>query len=46
MVVVQIDWTEDEDGMYEKMSPVFYRLKPGNAAPIERMDINLLELGE
>jgi hypothetical protein len=46
MIVVQIDWTEDEDGMYEKMPPVFYRLKPGNAAPIERMDINLLELGE
>jgi hypothetical protein len=46
MIVVQIDWTEDEDGMYEKMPPMFYRLKPGNGSPIERMDINLLELGD
>lgn len=46
LMVVQIDWTEDEEGIYEKMPPRFYRLKPGYPAPKENMRINLLELGE
>ncbi|KAF2706849.1 hypothetical protein K504DRAFT_385688 [Pleomassaria siparia CBS 279.74] len=46
LIVVQIDWTEDESGLFEKMSPMFYKLKPGISSPSERMDFNLLELGE
>ncbi|KAF2661354.1 hypothetical protein K491DRAFT_574225, partial [Lophiostoma macrostomum CBS 122681] len=46
LIVVQVEWTEDEEGEYEKMSPRFYRLKQGQAGPKENMDINLLELGD
>lgn len=46
LIVVELEWTEDEDGAYEKMSPKFYKLKPGQPRPKEHMDINLLELGE
>ena len=45
LVVVQIDWTEDEEGVYEKMPPRFYKLKSGRMNPSNRMDIKLLELG-
>jgi hypothetical protein len=45
-IVVEVEWTEDEDGIYEKMSPKFYKLKPGQTRLKEHMDINLLELGE
>jgi hypothetical protein len=44
--VIQLEWTEDEDEDYEKMAPIFYRLKPGTIVPAEKMDINLLELME
>jgi hypothetical protein len=42
--VVQIHWTMDEDGLYEKEYTKFYRLGPGSNAPIENLDIKLLEL--
>lgn len=44
--VVQVHWTVDEDGMYEKEYIKFYRLDPGRIAPKEKVDIKLLELGE
>jgi hypothetical protein len=46
MIVVQLDWTDDEEGLYEKSAPRFYRLEPGMGGPRKNMDINLLELGE
>jgi len=44
--VVQVDWTDDEEGLYEKGTPVFYKLEPGLSGPRKNMDVNLLELGE
>lgn len=44
--VVQIDWTDDEDGEYEKGAPMYYKLEAGEKGLKEHMDINLLELGE
>ncbi|KAF2856104.1 hypothetical protein T440DRAFT_494916 [Plenodomus tracheiphilus IPT5] len=46
LYVVQTDWTDDEDGLYEKSETRFYKLPPGKMAPKVNMDINLLELGE
>lgn len=46
LVVVQVDWTDDEEGLYEKTTTRFYKLEPGFKAPRKNMDINLLELGE
>ena len=46
IIVVQIDWTDDEEGLYEKTSSRFYRLEQGAKVPKKHMDINLLELGE
>jgi hypothetical protein len=46
LIVVQVEWTEDEEGEYEKMSPRFYRLKQGKTGSITHMDIKLLELGD
>jgi len=46
LFVIQIDWTDDEEGMYEKGTPMFYKLPPGMSGPKKNMDINLLELGE
>lgn len=46
LFVIQIDWTEDEEGMYEKGTPAFYKLPPGHNGPKKNGDINLLELGE
>lgn len=46
LIVVQIDWTEDEEGNYEKSTPRFYRLKEKQAGPKENMDVNLIELAE
>lgn len=45
-MVVQVDWTEDEDGMYEKGQPRYYKLEPGQMGMKGNMDVNLLELGE
>jgi hypothetical protein len=46
MIVVQVDWTDDEEGLYEKNTPRFYRLEEGSEGSKKHMDINLLELGE
>lgn len=46
LIIIQIEWTEDEVGTYEKMAPCFYKLKEGKSAPLEHMDVNLLELGD
>ncbi|KAF2267033.1 hypothetical protein CC78DRAFT_566447 [Lojkania enalia] len=46
LVVVQVEWTEDEEGVYEKMPARFYKLKHGTAAPVEHLDVKLFELGE
>ncbi|KAF1840783.1 uncharacterized protein K460DRAFT_321268, partial [Cucurbitaria berberidis CBS 394.84] len=46
LFVVQVDWTDDEDGLYEKTDTRFYKLEPGKATPKVNMDINLMELGE
>jgi len=44
--VVQVDWTDNEDGTYEKTESRFYKLEDGKDRPNKNMDINLLELGE
>lgn len=46
LFVVQIDWTEDEEGLYEKGIPKFFKVEPGKAGPKTNIDVTLLELGE
>lgn len=46
LYVVQVDWTNDEEGQYERGLPMFYKLKPGQPGPVKNMDVNMLELGE
>jgi hypothetical protein len=46
LFVIQVDWTDDEEGLYEKGTPRFYKLEAGKHGPKKHMDINLLELGE
>jgi hypothetical protein len=46
LFVIQVDWTDDEVGQYEKGTPRFYKLGPGKKGPNKNMDVNLLELGE
>ncbi|KAH3960469.1 hypothetical protein HBI25_223150 [Parastagonospora nodorum] len=46
LYVVQVDWTDDEQGQYERGVPMFYQLKPGQQGPVKNMDVNMLELGE
>jgi hypothetical protein len=46
LIVVQVDWADDEQGKYEKLAKRFYRLEHGKSGPRKNMDINLLELGE
>lgn len=46
LFVVQVDWTDDEKGLYEKTDMRFYRLAPGKTGPNVNMDINLLGLAE
>lgn len=46
IIVVQVDWTEDEDGEYEKMATNFYMLEQSLHVPKENMDLKLLELAE
>ncbi|KAH7385604.1 hypothetical protein BKA66DRAFT_583220 [Pyrenochaeta sp. MPI-SDFR-AT-0127] len=46
LLIVQIDWTDDEEGVYEKSAPRFYKLEQGKLGPRKNMDIYLLELGE
>ncbi|KAF1943245.1 hypothetical protein EJ02DRAFT_343738 [Clathrospora elynae] len=45
LIIVQVDWTKDEDGVYEKFETRFYKLAAGHGGAKENMDINLLELG-
>jgi hypothetical protein len=46
LFVIQVDWTDDEEGQYEKGTPRFYKLEAGKNGPRRNMDVNLLELGE
>ena len=46
LIVVRIDWMDDEEGKPEKGLPMFYRLEAGKLGPRKNMDINLIELGE
>jgi len=45
-IVVVISWTLDEDGIYEKMVPKFFKLPPKQTDPKDHLDINLIELCE
>lgn len=45
-ILVQVDWTDDNEGSYEKDTPRFYELETGAVGPKQHMDIKLLELGE
>ncbi|KAF2202745.1 hypothetical protein GQ43DRAFT_413115 [Delitschia confertaspora ATCC 74209] len=47
-IVVQIRWTEvqDNEGMYEKHAPQFFKLMPDQELPKDYLDINLVELVE
>ena len=44
--VVQIDWTDDGEGSFEKTGTKFYKLAAAKNGPKMNMDFNLLELGE
>ncbi|KAF2631906.1 hypothetical protein BU25DRAFT_454288 [Macroventuria anomochaeta] len=46
LIVVQIDWTDDGEGSYDKTATKYYRLEPGKCGAKVNMDVNLLELGE
>lgn len=46
LIVVQVDWTEDGDGSYDKTGTRFFKLEPGKPGAKANMDLNLLELGE
>lgn len=46
LIVVQVDWTDDEEGLLEMGQPNYYRLQSGHSGPKENMDLKLLELGE
>jgi hypothetical protein len=45
LIVVQIDWTEDDDRTYDKMPSKFFRLKPGQHVIPDLLNANLFELG-
>ncbi len=46
LFVVQIDWTDDGEGSYDKTETKFYKLDPGKSSPRKNMEVNLLDLGE
>jgi hypothetical protein len=46
LFVIQVEWTDDEQGYYEKGTPKFFKLGNGKSAPKKNMDVNLLELGQ
>mgnify|MGYP004498571907 CR=1 FL=1 len=46
LVVVQVDWTDDGEGSYDKTETRFYRLEPGKGGAKVNMEVSLLELGE
>ncbi|CAI6238966.1 unnamed protein product [Periconia digitata] len=48
-VLVQIDWTDDDDEgvrSYEKMEPRYFKMRKDEAIHREHMDIKLIELAE
>jgi hypothetical protein len=45
-IVIQVDWTEDEDGEFEKGIPRFFKLKENQLLPKQHLDVNLIELAE
>ncbi|EMD91375.1 hypothetical protein COCC4DRAFT_57592 [Bipolaris maydis ATCC 48331] len=45
-VLAQVDWIDDNEGLYWKDTPRFYELDTGAVGPKQHMDIKLLELGE
>ena len=46
LIVVQVDWTDDGEGSYDKTDTKFFKLDPGKGGPRMNMDVHLLELGE
>ncbi|KAF9696079.1 hypothetical protein EKO04_006091 [Ascochyta lentis] len=46
LIIVQVDWTDDGEGSYDKTETRFYRLEAGKGGAKVNMDINLLELGQ
>jgi hypothetical protein len=46
LYVIQVDWTDDEEGQYEKGVPIFHKLKHGKQGPNKNLDVSMLELGE
>ncbi|UPX10798.1 uncharacterized protein EKO05_0001437 [Ascochyta rabiei] len=46
LIIVQVDWTDDGEGLYDKTDSRFYKLEAGKGGAKVNMDINLLELGE
>lgn len=46
LIVVQVDWTDDGEGSYDKTDSRFYKLDPGKGGAKVNMEIHLLELGE
>lgn len=46
LIIIQIDWTDDGEGSYDKTETSFYRLEPGKFGAKVNIELNLLELGE
>jgi hypothetical protein len=46
LIVVQVDWNENGEGLFEKTDKSFFKLEAGKSSPKANMDINLIELGE
>jgi hypothetical protein len=46
LLVVQISWTDDEDGKYEKGAPHYYRLRDDQPGPFQHIDVKLMEMVE
>lgn len=46
LIVVQVDWIENEEGLFEKTDKSFFKLEARKSGPKANMDINLIELGE
>ena len=45
LIVVQVDWVKNREGLFEKTNKSFYKLGGGRTRPKANMDINLMELG-
>jgi hypothetical protein len=46
LFVIELDWSEDEEGQYEKGTPRYFKLEAGKSGLKKNMELNLLELGE